>query len=115
MSMSAHDFSTIPGATSSAVGNIRAQQQAEPPQPQVPATAVAQPADSRSNSSTGAATGPAAAGGDLRTDSGTSTAQVQGSAAGNSSNGASAEPGAGLHFDMSLSELDTFDFGLYDE
>ena len=104
MSMSAHDFSTIPGAT-----------QAGPPQPQVPATAIAQPADCGSNSSTGAATGAAAAGGDPRTDFGTSIAQGQGNPAGNSSAGANAEAGTGLHFDMSLSELETFDFGLYDE
>jgi hypothetical protein len=110
MSMSAHDFSTIHGDTGSANNSIR-QQARGPPQPRVPATAAAQPANS---SSTGTAAGAAGAG--ARTAAGTAAAaQGQGVAAGNSSAGASAEAGTGLHFDMSLSELETFDFDLYDD
>lgn len=91
MSMSAHDISTMAGPTTSTspiADSVR--------------TAVARPA--------GGAT--AMAGSGAGTDTGAAAGPGEGAAAGNP---AQAEAGAGLHFDMSLSELETFDFDLYDD
>ena len=100
MSMSAHDFSTMAAPTTSTgpiADSVR--------------TAVARPADGAMPS-----TGSALAGSGAGTDTGAEAAPSQGDAAGSPAQaGAHAEAGAGLHFDMSLSELETFDFDLYDD
>ena len=90
MSMSAHDISTMAGpstSTSPIADSVR--------------TAVARPAG-----------GATAMAGGAGTDTGAAAGPGEGAAAGNP---AQAEAGAGLHFDMSLSELETFDFDLYDD
>ena len=108
MSMSAHDFSTITGTTNTAVAAGVKQHQHQAKSSQLQATAVVQAAES------GATTVSAALGTGARTDAEPSAAQGQPVTAGNSAPGVDAETGADLHFDMSLSELETFDFDLYD-